>query len=202
MNGLTDGRSPGAFPQQECGFTMMCGLPTIEQLIIEGLKKFGFFRDTAAATVVVIDAPYGFALLTLEILGQTDRRIIVTTNNPCPEYWEDVWDFHPAILLVSDCMHRELETAMTQAARGQRYRMTPQYTSRLTPCERAVLRSVARGQSNQQIANLVGVSPKRVANTLTVVYEKLQLSGRVAASLYYWGRQDLLAKSEERGRSR
>lgn len=182
-------------PQDRCAFAIVCGIPAIEQLIVEGLNESGFYHDPQAATLVLIDAPYGFALVQLEASVYTQHRIIVITNSPCPEYWDDVWDLHSACLLVSDCLNHELEAAMLQVARGERYHLTPQHTSPLAPCERAVLRYVARGQSNQQIANLIGVSTKRVANTLTDVYEKLRLSGRGAAILYYWGRLDLLSSS-------
>jgi two-component system nitrate/nitrite response regulator NarL len=70
--------------------------------------------------------------------------------------------------------------------------MTPQQTTSLTACERAVLRLVARGWTNKHIARRLGVTEKRVANTLTGVYEKLRLRSRVALALYYWGRHDVL----------
>ncbi len=60
-----------------------------------------------------------------------------------------------------------------------------------------MLRAVARGYTNDQIAQRMGLSPKRVANLLTAIYAKLQLPNRVALALYYWGRSDLLAVNPE-----
>ena len=173
-------------------FAVRCGMPALQQVIVTNLEHTGFRLDPAAGILLVIDAPHGFALRTLETQDQAQRQIVVVTHNPCPEYWTDLWDWELAILLVSECLHHELETAITRAAAGDRYRVALHHTMSLTTCERAVLRYAARGLTNQQIANQIDVSVKRVANTLTGAYEKLGLSGRGAAILYYWGKQDLI----------
>ncbi len=120
------------------------------------------------------------------------RLVIVTTHNPCPEYWEDLWSFQPAVLLVGDSLGDELHDAITRAAQGDHYRSTPGYSTVLTVPERIVLHYIARGWSLERIAEARGVSSKTVSNTITTICEKLGLSDRSAAMLYYWGRLDLL----------
>ncbi|WP_029215332.1 response regulator transcription factor [Kallotenue papyrolyticum] len=171
---------------------LRCGMPALERLLVQQLAPFGIQHDPASATLLLVDAPFGFALLTLETLEHSYRYVIVATENPCPEYWEDLDAFQPTILLAGCNLEQPIAEAIARVATGDRYRMTPQQTTPLTASERAVLRLVARGWTNKQIARCLGVTEKRVANTLTGVYEKLRLHSRVALALYYWGRQDVL----------
>jgi DNA-binding NarL/FixJ family response regulator len=55
-----------------------------------------------------------------------------------------------------------------------------------------VLHVLARGWCNQRIAAHLCLQEKTVRNTLSNIYEKLDLQDRMEAALYYWGRQDLL----------
>jgi DNA-binding CsgD family transcriptional regulator len=54
----------------------------------------------------------------------------------------------------------------------------------LTPREADVLRLVARGRSNKEIAKRLIISPKTVDNHLQHIYEKIGVSTRAAATLY------------------
>jgi DNA-binding NarL/FixJ family response regulator len=173
-------------------FTIRCGIPAIERIITNALEPTGFQWSACASVLVLVDAPYGFALRQLLYLDQTDLQVIVATFNHCPEYWEDVWDLHPAVLLVSDCLHREVEYAIVQAANGKHYRLTPDIKTQLTPTERRVLHYLARDWSNKCIAAQLNMKPQSVANVLNNVYGKLGVRGKVGAAFYYWGRQDLL----------
>lgn len=55
---------------------------------------------------------------------------------------------------------------------------------RLTESEMAVLRLVARGVENDQIAHQLNYSVYTVANRLRTIYEKLQVTNRTQAALY------------------
>lgn len=173
-------------------FALWCGMPPLAQLIVRHLIPMGFVDDPQAATLLVLDAPVGFALRALETHALAARSVIVATGSPCPEYWADLADCDPAILLAGPDLEHAIATALRHAPHGARYQLTPPVQSPLTAQERAVLRAVARGYTNAQIARIVGVSPKRVANMLTQIYARLQLPNRVALALYYWGRADLL----------
>jgi DNA-binding NarL/FixJ family response regulator len=54
----------------------------------------------------------------------------------------------------------------------------------LTPAELELLRLVAQGDENKQIAETLSLSEKTVANRLSLIYEKIQVSNRVQATLY------------------
>ncbi|HWZ45525.1 MAG TPA: response regulator transcription factor [Candidatus Saccharimonadales bacterium] len=64
----------------------------------------------------------------------------------------------------------------------------------LTRCEMAVLRLVAQGLENKDIADALHYSPYTVANQLRTVYEKLRVTNRTQAALYAlrqgWARLD------------
>jgi DNA-binding NarL/FixJ family response regulator len=55
---------------------------------------------------------------------------------------------------------------------------------RLTPREREVLRLLAQGRRNQEIANDMGLSVRSVGNHLAKIYNKLHIHGRSEAVLY------------------
>jgi DNA-binding NarL/FixJ family response regulator len=54
----------------------------------------------------------------------------------------------------------------------------------LTPREVEVLRLLARGLSNKQIAERLVISPKTVANHVEHIYSKIEASTRAAAGLF------------------
>jgi len=54
----------------------------------------------------------------------------------------------------------------------------------LTPRELETLRLIARGLSNQEIANLLFVHERTVAKYVSTILEKLQLANRTQATLY------------------
>jgi DNA-binding NarL/FixJ family response regulator len=174
-------------------FSVLCGVSAISELVVHYLETISFEYDPLATQIVLLDAPQGFALRHVETLGQCPSDTIVVTNNHCPEYLEDLWALQPAILLASDrLIDGTLATALEHLVRGERYRRTPGQPTLLTPCERLLLRKLARGWSNKRIAACHGVSSKTVTNTVALLCQKLNLSDRVAAALYYWGRTDLL----------
>jgi len=56
--------------------------------------------------------------------------------------------------------------------------------TQLTSGEMDVLRLVAEGADNQEIAQRLSLSPQTVANRLGVIYQKLQVNNRTQAALY------------------
>lgn len=173
-------------------FTIRCGMPAIERLIVDSLALRGFRCDANVSIMLLVDAPQGFALRQFERLDRHNLRVIVTTSNHVPEYWEDLWELNPAVLIVGHALHAEVDVAIMRAARGEHYRIVPPDRTELTRTEREVLRLVAHGWTNEQIGAHRGVSPKTICNTVATICEKLQLRDRMAAAFYYWGRSDLL----------
>ena len=54
----------------------------------------------------------------------------------------------------------------------------------LTPREVEVLRLVAQGMTNEQVANQLVISPRTVDTHLTSIYGKIGVSSRSAATRY------------------
>ncbi len=173
-------------------YTLICGIPIMEKAVHELCEDYGFIAEPSANITVLLDLPYGSALRTMQRLDQTTQRLIVVTWNVCSEYLEDVWDLTPTILLANANLEEELPTALVRAAQGERYRHIPPRSTSLSLPERSLLQALARGWCNKQIAEHLMLQEKTVRNMLTSVYEKLDVENRTQATLYYWGRADLL----------
>jgi DNA-binding NarL/FixJ family response regulator len=186
---------PGDLPLKNgCHYTydrhtlaLRCGLPTLELPLIWKLELEGLRFDPNAPLVLLVDLPAGFAYQQLEMRAFRQARVIVVTHNPCPAYWENLWDLQPAGLLVAEQLEAGLMVALHQVVRGGRYRRVSAASSSLTVAERALLHRVACGWNNQRIARDLHVEDKTVRNTLTHVYRKIGVANRVQAALYYWG---------------
>lgn len=63
-------------------------------------------------------------------------------------------------------------------------RAGPSEAAFLTPRERQLIRLVAEGCRNAEIAMRLRVREQTVKNQLSIVYEKLGVRGRVALALY------------------
>lgn len=95
--------------------------------------------------------------------------------------------------LLKDVPHAELFRALRAVARGERY-LAPAATERLmsrwqqpsrvslTERERDVLRHVALGDGNKQIAAALGIAEPTVKAHLVRVFEKLGVENRTAAA--------------------
>ncbi len=81
---------------------LRCGLPTLELPLIWKLELEGLRFDPYAPLVLLVDLPAGFAYQQLEMRAFRQARVIVVTHNPCPAYWENLWDLQPAGLLVAE----------------------------------------------------------------------------------------------------
>jgi HD-GYP domain-containing protein (c-di-GMP phosphodiesterase class II) len=93
---------------------------------------------------------------------------------------------------AAECLHTEVRSArldgdavrLVLAAAGHRAAVSSQRPGGLTNREVDVLRLLARGHTNQQIARHLGLSPKTVSNHVEHTYTKLGVSSRAAATLY------------------
>jgi DNA-binding NarL/FixJ family response regulator len=75
--------------------------------------------------------------------------------------------------------------ACVLAAAGRRAPpSTPRWPADLTDREVEVLRLIARGRSNRQVAELLVVSPKTVGRHVENLYRKIGVSSRAAAALF------------------
>ena len=62
----------------------------------------------------------------------------------------------------------------------------------LSPRERQLIRAVADGCSNKEIAARLGLSVQTVKNQLSIVYEKLAVSTRLELAIYVTRHRELV----------
>jgi DNA-binding NarL/FixJ family response regulator len=149
---------------------------------------------------LIVDCPQGFALHELRKVGneaaqldctvdmlQNKVSIVVVTFSCCAEYWEDLWDLQPHILLVNPRKNKDLIDAIIRAEEGGSYRNVPFRFIRLTNTERRALNYLALGGTNRQIAEQLCLQDQTIMNMLSVIYRKLNLKNRAEAIHYYWG---------------
>ncbi|GAA5533985.1 helix-turn-helix domain-containing protein [Deinococcus aluminii] len=116
----------------------------------------------------------------------------MSTDNPCPEYWEDLWAFWLCGLLAGGHSVEDLAGALRRAQSGESFRRTPQQESPLTCVERRLLRYSAVGWENRRIAQELDLNEGTVRNGLSRVFQKLGFENRTQLALYYWGLWHLL----------
>jgi DNA-binding CsgD family transcriptional regulator len=174
------GRSP-------VDFAMLSGIEPAALSIADFLEMQGLCYDPTAEITLLLDIPRGFALHCLERTQLSLDSLIVVTWNDCPEYVEDLWEMQPAVLLVASELGEAIPQALMRVAQGERYRTSTSRTTMLTPVERRILRLLARGYMNQDIAEQLKMQLQTVKNVLANTYQKLGLRNRSEALLYYWG---------------
>lgn len=90
------------------------------------------------------------------------------------------------MLIDPEITTRLLQSSAGVPARSQPspFGASPSNLNQLTDSEAEILKLVAQGEENKQIAAHLNLSEKTVANRLSVIYEKIQVSNRVQAALY------------------
>ena len=185
-----------AFPFSGADFCISvdiwCGIRSLITLIGSDIAKHGLRPAAGASIKLIVDVPQGFAFRVLEAAKPTceqNLHFVALTFSACAEYWEDLWDLQPAGLLVTTDHDLDLARTVQRVATGEKSRITPSRASVLNQAERLLLRSVARGYSNKTIARQLGLQEKTVMNSLTTIYQKLNLNSRTQAILHYWSLQ-------------
>lgn len=146
---------------------------------------------------LIIDGPVGFAFQA--VTPERAHTSIVLTQNTCPEYLDDLWHLGLLGLVVQWDTVEQLASLLRRMETHQRVRVTPPAPSALTGAERGLLRLVARGLSNKEIARELGIANQTVQNGLTRVFQKLAVDGRIGALQYYWGLNASAAISADHG---
>lgn len=172
-------------------FDVLCSLPFVGDCFSGKLEDLGLHHNRDASLKLIIDMQQGFALHLLEaqstmIIERSHLKLVVLTFSQCAEYWEDLWDLQPDILVVNPTYEYEIATAIARAARGDQYRTLPKGSTPLNINERAILRHLVRGWFNRQIADQLRVNNKTVMNRLTSIYDKIGVKTREEAMVYYW----------------
>lgn len=136
---------------------------------------------------MVLDQIPGAALEQLE-RHSNPQSCIVLTDNPCPDYLTDLLAHQPAALLANGEQRTDVFKALEVVAAGGRITRLPNLmSSPLTPCERILLRQIARAQCDKRIAKRLGISDGTVRKRVSEVLAKLGLENRMQLGYYYLG---------------
>lgn len=134
---------------------------------------------------LVLDAPWGFALWGF---AELPRPALVVTECPSPHYLRDLITLAPEGILATSAGPEDVLEGLLEVARGRRFhKLPPLGSDGLTPREREVLRRVALGLCDDDIALALGVSRRTVYNWVFSLQEKLGFENRVQIALYYLG---------------
>jgi DNA-binding CsgD family transcriptional regulator len=164
----------------------------------QSLQLEGFAVIDDAQVTLIVDSFHGNALLTLEF--QRPQNTIVMTSNPCSEYQADLLEFGAKAVISPVGNNTALFQAILQVAKGETFKTTLPKSSKLTPTERRVLRLLANGLENKEVARALGSCEATVRNHVTRILEKisythedLKLENRTHLALFYWGMWHTLA---------
>jgi DNA-binding NarL/FixJ family response regulator len=114
---------------------------------------------------------------------------------PGEEIADGVRAVHNGDSLISPSMASKLLAEFAQMSRRQGDRPSSVTAPRLTERELEVLRLVARGMANKEIAHQLFISENTVKNHVRNILEKLQLHSRMEAAMYAV-RENLLEPGE------
>jgi DNA-binding CsgD family transcriptional regulator len=157
------------------------------------------FEDTLLNHPKLLTEAWAGELLE-KLLALTARQrslMLVITDNPCPEYAADLWDFEPGGLLIHPSLN-DIQRTLDLATNGARHRAPDLFQSPLIPCERTLLRFLPVGLSNKRIAKRLALSERTVRNRLVDIAEKLGLENRTQIAMYYCGQWQWLERYRDR----
>ena len=119
-------------------------------------------------------------------------------KNLSPTSWHE---YLKAIAIDEAPMSRELAFRLLQEFAAPKERIEP-HDSGLTWRETEILEWVARGKTNRDIAEALGISEHTVKNHLKNIMQKLQMDNRVQLTRYAyeqgWMRNNMMDKGKER----
>jgi DNA-binding NarL/FixJ family response regulator len=137
-----------------------------------------------------------------------DTRVIALTSFSDRQRVTDVLAAGAIGYLLKDCAPEELQSAIQAAAAGHTPldarvagallpSRTPPAAQRLSDRERDVLRLVASGMANKQIARALGITESTVKAHLGSVFRHLGVTDRTSAAM--WARDNLPAQEPDAG---
>lgn len=164
-------------------YAMLCH-SGVETLRLHGLTLLAS-AQLSRPVHLVLDAPWGFALWGL---ARLPRPCLIVTQCPSSHYLRDLMDLQPEGILATSARPEDVLEGLREVAQGQSFHKIPMLgPDSLTARERQVLRLVALGLCNADIARMLGVSRRTVYNWVSALQEKLGLENRVELALCYLG---------------
>ena len=155
----------------------------------EALRLVRLHEPDVLVTDVEMPDLDGVALARAVREARLPTRVLALSAYDDPAYVRGLQGAGAAGYLTKENPAAVIAEAVFAVARGQDrwfVGVPADPAAELTGRERDVLRALARGLSNQEIADALGVAENTVRNHLTVVYEKLGLPSARADVAWAW----------------
>lgn len=134
---------------------------------------------------IVVDEPRGYSLAFL-IKNQASVPNVVISSNGCKEYVRDLIELG-ASLVVPPVEFNSLWEWVQRIFSGQSFILQSGVREPLPRRDRAILRGIALGLTNKQIAKELSLCDQTIKNGLSRILAEIMVRNRVEAALYYWG---------------
>jgi DNA-binding CsgD family transcriptional regulator/tetratricopeptide (TPR) repeat protein len=130
----------------------------------------------------------GIALVDVDALFGYDRFVAAARSQIEEKAWERALQEGRAMTMQAAIEYalsvEEPSTSTPISTKKQSYTSAPEHRAGLTPREIEVLKLVAEGLTNAQIAERLFLSPRTVHSHLNSIYQKLGVSSRSAATRF------------------
>jgi DNA-binding NarL/FixJ family response regulator len=170
------------------------------------IRAQGYIVTPHGEVTVIMDAPQGSALINFET--KPIQKTIFITDNPCGEYWLDVLKLGVTGFIIGNTGVDNILLAAHSVHRDQSFIKHPPFRSALTPKERSILRLVADGLEDNEIANRFNLKSNVVRNYVSTIMSKLRathpdmrMSSRIHLNNYYWGLWHVLRAEQHDNRN-
>lgn len=137
--------------------------------------------EREAVDVLLLDLRLGqdFGLSVFEGAGESLPAIVVATSYDYPQYVEAALRLGAVGYVLKTAPVDDLLDAIRRAALGKlSFDVRPMAGARLSSREREVVAAVVNGSSNDEIASLLGISPKTVESHLRRLFERHGVASR------------------------
>jgi DNA-binding CsgD family transcriptional regulator len=170
--------------------SVVCGFALLGESIADSMELRELNLHLTHSLQIIFDADWTFAL---NVPIDASKTSIIITDNPCPEYWEDLWDRKPTLLIAGknigaiDLFNYAIK-ADTAFTKVKRMKETPHYEVKLTQAQRKIFRLAVQpeGFSIAEMAKLNGnCKEQTIRNHLQEIYNRLDIKNRTQLVLYY-----------------
>jgi DNA-binding NarL/FixJ family response regulator len=159
----------------------------------EGVQRTAELQPDLVILDVSMPGASGLAIIGRLREVSVKSRVLILSMHADPEYVREADHLGAAGYVLKDDASSELPDAIAAIRRGQRYTSAklaapgaaePASEQPLTPRERDVLRGIANGRTNKEVASLLGISHRTVETHRENIMRKLTIHSVAGLTRY------------------